>query len=173
MRNPRGQKGHASDGNGGGGGGGGGKPYRGGSGAPVEEALKIALQKKLKAFKDSDEPELAFPPNMDNIERRWVHQFCKQLGLESKSQGKGEDRFLKVKRLKALKRTVPDLGLSQQTLAAAKPLLSVKGAVKGSATGRRGGAGSAAAAAAAVAAAAKVSDDEIEGEMVMLNFRKP
>lgn len=70
MRNPRGQKGHASDGNGGGGGGGGGKPYRGGSGAPVEEALKIALQKKLKAFKDSDEPELAFPPNMDNIERR-------------------------------------------------------------------------------------------------------
>ena len=93
--------------------------------------------------------------------------------MESKSQGKGEDRFLKVKRLKALKRTVPDLGLSQQTLAAAKPLLSVKGAVKGSATGRRGGAGSAAAAAAAVAAAAKVSDDEIEGEMVMLNFRKP
>jgi predicted RNA-binding protein Jag len=58
----------------------------------VEEALKIALQRKLKAFKDGDAPLLAFPPEMDNIERRWVHQFCKQLGLESKSSGKGDAR---------------------------------------------------------------------------------
>ena len=49
---------------------GGGRGRAGGGGRPVEEALKMALQKRLKDFKDGSEPSLSFPPNMDNTERR-------------------------------------------------------------------------------------------------------
>ena len=85
-----------------------------------------------------------------------MHQFCKQLGLESKSSGKGDGRFLTVKRLKAQKRAIPHLTLTPQTMSSAKALLSLHGGAAG------GGGG----------AAAEGSDDEIEGEMVVMEAPK-
>lgn len=44
---------------------------------------------------------MAFPPTLDNTERRFVHTLCKKLGLVSKSRGKGESRFLTVRKQKS------------------------------------------------------------------------
>ena len=48
---------------------------------------------------------------MDNHERRWVHQLCKQFGLVSKSSGKDARRFLTVRRLVSKNMALPVLEL--------------------------------------------------------------
>ena len=39
---------------------------------------------------------MAFPPNLSNVERCYVHQIVQEMGLKSKSFGKNEDRYLTV-----------------------------------------------------------------------------
>ena len=38
-----------------------------------------------------------FPPTLNSEQRKFIHFSCKKLGLVSKSQGKGRDRFLTVR----------------------------------------------------------------------------
>lgn len=40
-------------------------------------------------FCRQDATELAFPPNLDNTSRKFIHEAVKRLGLTSKSYGKG------------------------------------------------------------------------------------
>ena len=37
-----------------------------------------------------DATSLAFPPDLDNTSRKFIHEAVKRLGLDSKSRGKGE-----------------------------------------------------------------------------------
>ena len=39
---------------------------------------------------------MAFPPNLSNVERCYVHQIAQEMGLKTKSFGKNEDRYLTV-----------------------------------------------------------------------------
>ena len=39
---------------------------------------------------------MAFPPNLSNVERCFVHQVAQEMGLKTKSFGKNEDRYLTV-----------------------------------------------------------------------------
>lgn len=64
----------------------------------VDEAYKIHISKRINEFRDSDEQILVFPTGLDNQERKYVHELCLKLGLISKSSGKGDDRFLTVKK---------------------------------------------------------------------------
>ena len=67
----------------------------------VDEQLKIRLTQKLREFRDGEDDELFFPCTHTNVERRFIHAICGQLGLVSKSRGKGDNRFLTVRRKKA------------------------------------------------------------------------
>ena len=40
--------------------------------------------------------EVSFPPTLDNIERKYLHHLADQLGLASKSKGKGDKRYITV-----------------------------------------------------------------------------
>ncbi|CAN0016967.1 unnamed protein product, partial [Ectocarpus fasciculatus] len=51
----------------------------------VAESTRIALDKQLHAFRDDeDATELAFPPDLDNTSRKFIHEAVKRLGLTSK-----------------------------------------------------------------------------------------
>jgi len=50
----------------------------------------------IEAWRETDEAELVFPPNLGNKERKYLHTLSKKLGLKSKSRGKGENRFLTI-----------------------------------------------------------------------------
>ena len=39
---------------------------------------------------------MAFPPNLSNVERCFVHQVAQEMSLNTKSFGKNEDRYLTV-----------------------------------------------------------------------------
>jgi hypothetical protein len=55
----------------------------------VQETQRIALGKKLEAFRDdASATVLEFPAKLDSTERKYLHTLCKSLGLESKSSGK-------------------------------------------------------------------------------------
>jgi ATP-dependent RNA helicase DHX36 len=55
----------------------------------VAEGQRIALSRKLEAFRDDEAAtEITFPANLDNTERKYLHTLCKGLGLTSKSTGK-------------------------------------------------------------------------------------
>lgn len=43
---------------------------------------------------------LAFPPDLDNTSRKFIHEAVKKLGLDSKSRGKGVDRYITVSKKK-------------------------------------------------------------------------
>eukprot|EP00499_Haloplacidia_sp_CaronLabIsolate_P014649 CAMPEP_0196796372 /NCGR_PEP_ID=MMETSP1104-20130614/37450_1 /TAXON_ID=33652 /ORGANISM="Cafeteria sp., Strain Caron Lab Isolate" /LENGTH=56 /DNA_ID=CAMNT_0042166763 /DNA_START=22 /DNA_END=188 /DNA_ORIENTATION=- len=51
---------------------------------------------QINAFRESGEEKLEFPASLNNVERKFVHHVCAQLGLSSKSKGKGDGRFLTV-----------------------------------------------------------------------------
>jgi len=70
----------------------------------VKESYKIRIDTDLDNFKsDGARTDLSFPATLNNTERRYVHERCLQVGLISKSRGKGEDRYLTVKRKTASK----------------------------------------------------------------------
>ena len=86
---------------GGGGGRGGGGKKRGGGGRArggfgqisIGEELKIALNLSLKKFIDNgEETELSLPSSLYSTERAYVHKVAAEMGLQSKSRGKGQTR---------------------------------------------------------------------------------
>ena len=82
-----------------GGGGGGGKPGRGGGfgNTTIGEELRIAVNLALKNFRQrEEETELEFPSSLLSTERAYVHKLATELGLASKSRGKGQTRYLTV-----------------------------------------------------------------------------
>lgn len=75
-----------------GGGRGGGRGGRGGGfgnlDINIDGTLKTDVGKILKEFQENpDLQEYAFPPDLNNTERRFIHTFCKNFGLTSKSTG--------------------------------------------------------------------------------------
>lgn len=49
-----------------------------------------------KLREDDSVEEVRFPSTLDNIERKFLHHLAGQLGLISKSRGKGEARYITV-----------------------------------------------------------------------------
>lgn len=60
------------------------------SGPIVEQCVRLATETMINDFmKDPEQIELSFPPDFDNTQRRYVHEYVKRFGLKSKSHGKG------------------------------------------------------------------------------------
>jgi HrpA-like RNA helicase len=63
----------------------------------VFEVERIQFTKILMDLReDGSQTRLEFPPNLTNTERKFVHQLASQLGLASKSTGKGDARHIVV-----------------------------------------------------------------------------
>ena len=63
----------------------------------VGEELKIAVNVAVDRFRsDESQKELEFPSSLTANERAYVHRYSQDLGLISKSRGKGNKRFLTV-----------------------------------------------------------------------------
>jgi hypothetical protein len=62
----------------------------------VSEAERIRFTKILMGLREGEETRLEFPPDLTNTERKFIHQLASQLGLVSKSTGKGETRRIVV-----------------------------------------------------------------------------
>ena len=59
----------------------------------VDENLKIAVNISLKKFlTNPEEAELSLPSSLYSTERAYVHQVAAEMGLQSKSRGKGQTR---------------------------------------------------------------------------------
>ncbi|XP_037535032.1 3'-5' RNA helicase YTHDC2 [Nematolebias whitei] len=65
---------------------------------PVDEFIKMSVNRSLERFRYSDEKEMEFPSSFYGAERAFVHQAAKSMGYISKSTGKGSSRFLTVKK---------------------------------------------------------------------------
>ena len=65
---------------------------------PGREVWRIAIERQLGEFCSSGEVSLAFPASLSSEERRFVHSHAPKLGLSTKSSGKGEERFLTVRK---------------------------------------------------------------------------
>jgi ATP-dependent RNA helicase DHX36 len=86
----------------------------------VSESARIKFTKILIAFRendkniptaDDDDPKnqqdepsarLDFPATLTNTERKFVHEIAAQLGLKSKSHGKGENRCIVVTKMNSI-----------------------------------------------------------------------
>merc|ERR1719322_217624 len=63
----------------------------------IGEELKIAVNLALKNFKEnSEETELSLPSSLLSTERAYVHKIAIEMGLQSKSRGKGQARYITV-----------------------------------------------------------------------------
>ena len=63
----------------------------------VGEELKIAVSVAVDRFiNDEAQTELEFPSSLTANERAYVHRYCKDLGLITKSRGKGNKRYLTI-----------------------------------------------------------------------------
>lgn len=88
-----------------GGSGGGGAPKRdgdkGASAHTVSEEYRIQLTQLLMRLRENDNEEsITLPADLTNTQRKFVHELSKQLGLKSKSYGKGEARKVVVSKVK-------------------------------------------------------------------------
>jgi HrpA-like RNA helicase len=67
----------------------------------VSEEFRIKRKEQLEEFRENDkDEEIIFGNTLTNHERRYVHALAGQLGLISKSYGKGESRYLTVRKTK-------------------------------------------------------------------------
>ena len=70
------------------------------AGAGVTEPERIALQRKLTAFRDDHaQSTLSFPKDLSNAERRYLHAAAPLLGLQTKSRGSKKrvgERYISV-----------------------------------------------------------------------------
>lgn len=86
------------------------KPKNGEKGADVHtvsEVERIHFTKLLLAFReDGERDKLEFDSSLTNTERKFIHQLAGQLGLVSKSTGKGEDRKIAVTKRTANKKNM-------------------------------------------------------------------
>ncbi|PSN46949.1 putative ATP-dependent RNA helicase YTHDC2 [Blattella germanica] len=66
-------------------------------GAGIGEEIRIAVKLSLRKFLKTDEnKEFEFPSSLTSDERAYIHELAKELGLRSKSRGKGASRYLTV-----------------------------------------------------------------------------
>ena len=92
----RGGRGNRARGRGGRGGG----PL-GGAVEPVGEEFQIRAMQILETFKDNPKKDTyEFPPDLDNTQRKFIHNYCAKIGLHSKSHGKGDTRCLVISKKK-------------------------------------------------------------------------
>ena len=72
----------------------------------VSESDRIRLTRSLMTLRESNQKSTTFSPLLTNTERKFVHSLSMQLGLVSKSHGKGENRCITVsKRADKIKNT--------------------------------------------------------------------
>lgn len=64
----------------------------------LDEDYRIGVRSRLTKFRDSEAPELVFPAGLSPNERKFIHNVAEELGLKSKSRGRGEQRYLTVSR---------------------------------------------------------------------------
>ena len=63
----------------------------------VSEKTRIRFTQVLMDFREDDtQTRCAFPTDLTNTERKFLHELALQLGLASKSTGKGKDRHITV-----------------------------------------------------------------------------
>ena len=79
---------------------------RGASAHTVSEEYRIQLTRVLMGLRESSDggtdggrDSITLPPNLTNTQRKFVHELSKQMGLKSKSYGKGEDRKVVVSKV--------------------------------------------------------------------------
>lgn len=53
------------------------------------EEMKYYKQQMDKLRHDDAREQLAFPPTLDNVERKQLHNYARKIGLKTKSSGKG------------------------------------------------------------------------------------
>jgi len=71
----------------------------------VSESNRIKFTTILMEFREDDSKQrFEFPANLTNTERKFLHQIAGQLGLTSKSTGKGENRSISVTKRNEKKR---------------------------------------------------------------------
>jgi hypothetical protein len=68
----------------------------------------VAVFQLRKLREDDSMEEARFPSTLDNIERKFLHHLAGQLGLVSKSRGKGDNRYITVSKGNAKKATEDD-----------------------------------------------------------------
>ena len=79
----------------------------------VPEQVRIHFTELLLQFRENpDETILELPPTLTNTERKFLHQLAPQLGLKSKSTGKGENRRIAVSKRAETKKKTGDEELS-------------------------------------------------------------
>ena len=72
----------------------------------VSESDRIRLTRVLMTLRESNQTSTTFSPQLTNTERKFVHSLSVQLGLVSKSHGKGDNRCITVsKRADRIKNT--------------------------------------------------------------------
>lgn len=63
----------------------------------IPEHVRMAVNLRLREFRGrEDENEFEFPTSFGSDERCYVHRLALEMGLKSKSRGKGATRFLTV-----------------------------------------------------------------------------
>ncbi|XP_064618810.1 3'-5' RNA helicase YTHDC2-like [Lineus longissimus] len=63
----------------------------------VGEELKIGVHVALERFRMNEEQkEIEFPSSLTSTERCYIHKVCANLGMKSKSKGKGAGRYITV-----------------------------------------------------------------------------
>lgn len=72
------------------------KNQKGLSASSVKEELRIRFTEQLHQLREDEVTEVSFPSNLSNVERKFLHALAQELGLKSKSRGKGDDRYITV-----------------------------------------------------------------------------
>jgi len=62
----------------------------------VREELRINFTRQLMKLREEEVNKVVFPTTLSNIERKFLHRLAEELGLKSKSTGKGEARAITV-----------------------------------------------------------------------------
>ncbi|XP_067667138.1 3'-5' RNA helicase YTHDC2-like isoform X1 [Haliotis asinina] len=63
----------------------------------IGEEVRIGIHLTVERFKLSEnQKELEFPSSLSATERAYIHRLCDDLGMKSKSRGKGANRFLTI-----------------------------------------------------------------------------
>ncbi|XP_029025572.1 3'-5' RNA helicase YTHDC2 isoform X2 [Betta splendens] len=64
----------------------------------IDEEVKISVNLSLERFCYSEQKEMQFPSSLSSTERAFIHRMAQSLGYISKSQGKGSNRFLTIRK---------------------------------------------------------------------------
>ena len=66
----------------------------------ISEEYRIQLTQVLLNLRETDNQDsITMPPDLTNTQRKFVHELARQLGLKSKSYGKGEDRRVVISKI--------------------------------------------------------------------------